>query len=402
MATLVNVPRARAVLQREGLDGAIGCTPENVYYLSGGLESTGFAISRYTTQVFAIVNAERPGDPIIVSGLGDAGAILLVCPRQTRAIHYGTFFRYVDPEAKLDAHEIGIKARVVDTPAKANAFEGLLAGLEEARLTRGRVGYDEKGFDATHLPRLREKLPQLELVPAWATIRGIRAVKTDEEIRRLTATLRLTERAIQEAITVAAPGVTEEDLIREYRRAVVSGGGTPAINEITFGRRAAVGSLPRQNGVLKEGDIIRFDVGCKLDGYWSDIARLFAFRGEPPARIRGLYGAMVAGEEHAIRIMRPGITAREVFKATVAAVRAAGAPHYDRHHVGHAIGLEVYEVPLLGPGDETPLEAGMVFEVETPYYEIGFAGVQIEDTVIVREGGGEMITTLPRGIEPLA
>ena len=44
----------------------------------------------------------------------------------------------------------------------------------------------------------------------------------------------------------------------------------------------------------------------------------------------------------------------------------------------------------------------MVFEVETPYYEIGFAGVQIEDTVIVREGGGEMITTLPRGIEPLA
>src|SRR5439155_17355905 len=126
-----------------------------------------------------------------------------------------------------------------------------------------------------------------------------------------------------------------EELIREYRRVVVSGGGTPAINEITFGRRAAVGSLPRQNGVLKEGDVIRFDVGCKLEGYWSDIARLFAFRGGPPARIQRLYEAMVAGEEHAIRIMRPGITAREVFKATVAAVPAARRPRHDRPHAGH-------------------------------------------------------------------
>jgi Xaa-Pro aminopeptidase len=49
-----------------------------------------------------------------------------------------------------------------------------------------------------------------------------------------------------------------------------------------------------------------------------------------------------------------------------------------------------------------PLEAGMVFEVETPYYEIGFAGLQIEDTVVVREQGAEVLTRLPRGIEPLS
>jgi Xaa-Pro aminopeptidase len=188
-------------------------------------------------------------------------------------------------------------------------------------------------------------------------------------------------------------------MIREFRRVVVLGGGDPLFNEITFQRRAAVGALPIQDGVLEEGDIIRFDVGCKFEAYCSDIARLFVFRGEVPPRAQRIYDAMKAGEERGMEAMRPGATARDVFEATVAAVKDAGVPDYERNHVGHAVGLEVYDGCLLSPGDETALEEGMTFEIETPYYEIGFVGVQIEDTVVVRDGGIEMISTLPREIE---
>jgi Xaa-Pro aminopeptidase len=100
--------------------------------------------------------------------------------------------------------------------------------------------------------------------------------------------------------------------------------------------------------------------------------------------------------------MRPGTPANAVFETGVAAARAGGIPHYQRHHVGHGVGLEVYDVPLLGPNDATPLEEAMVFEVELPYYELGFAGLQVEDTVLVTPEGGQILGALDRGFRVVA
>lgn len=395
---LLNKIVAARVMDAEGLDGLLGATPENVMYMSG-LEASGHLVSRYTTNVFALAARADLTAPVVVAGLGDIGAIRLLCPPSTRIVHHGRFKRYVDEGAALTEHEQWVKRWVVDTPAHASALEALVAGLETAGLSRSRVGYDEKGLDP-HLPAaLRERLPQLELVPAWRTLRQIRLVKTPEEIERLTSSLRLTEESIRAAVAVAAPGAQEEDLIREFRRSVVVGGGDPLFNEITFQRRAAVGALPIQDGILAEGDIIRFDVGCKVEGYCSDLARLFVFRGEVSQRAQRLYDAMKAGEDAGMKAMRPGTTAQEVFEATVAAVKDAGVSDYQRNHVGHAVGLEVYDGCLLSPGDTTTLEEGMTFEIETPYYEIGFLGVQIEDTVVIRHGTVEMISSLSRDIE---
>ena len=397
---LLNSARARQIMQGQHLDGLIATTPENVQYVSG-LESVGFLINRYRTQVFALLSAERPAEPVVVAGIGDVSAVYQLCPPGTRSIHYGRFHRYVNPHAELSEHEQRVKRVVVDAAESnpAGAFDGLLAGLEEARLTRGRVGYDEKALDPTHLPRLRERFPELELVPAWDVFRTVRAVKTDEEIRRLATSLRLTEHGIQAAVSAAAVGCTEEDLIREFRAAVVRGGGLPLFNEVTFARRAAVGSLPVPNGRLREGDVIRFDIGCKFEGYCSDIARIFIYRGQPDDRLRRIYDAMKTGEDHALRTVRAGMTAGDLFEQTCRAVKDAGVPDYRRTHVGHAVGLEVYETPLLGAGERTVLEPGMVLEIETPYYEIGFTGVQVEDTVVVRDGGADVLTTLSRDIE---
>jgi Xaa-Pro aminopeptidase len=135
-----------------------------------------------------------------------------------------------------------------------------------------------------------------------------------------------------------------------------------------------------------------------VEGYTSDIARNFALE-EPSARTRSLYDAVLHGEDVAIAALRPGVVAAEVFEAGVRAIRQAGIPEYNRHHIGHAVGLEVYDTPTLMPEDRTPIELGMVFEVETPYYELGFGGLQPEDTVLVTEQGGELLTTLSRQLE---
>jgi Xaa-Pro aminopeptidase len=94
--------------------------------------------------------------------------------------------------------------------------------------------------------------------------------------------------------------------------------------------------------------------------------------------------------------MRPGVSAKQVFQIGVEAVRANGIPHFQRTHIGHAVGLEVYDLPTLNPNDDTELEEGMTFEVELPYYEIGFGAIQPEDTVLVTKQGGKILTSLPR------
>jgi Xaa-Pro aminopeptidase len=105
---------------------------------------------------------------------------------------------------------------------------------------------------------------------------------------------------------------------------------------------------------------------------------------------------MLDGEEAAIQRMRPGVLACEVFEAAMESARQSGVPHYRRHHCGHAIGLDTYEIPIIRPDDHTPLEAGMTFCIETPYYELGLGGIQVEDMVLVTDSGVEMLTTLSR------
>jgi Xaa-Pro aminopeptidase len=168
--------------------------------------------------------------------------------------------------------------------------------------------------------------------------------------------------------------------------------------QIAFGRRGGHGNVMKRTARLGMDTLIRFDVGCMVEGYTSDIARNFTPQ-EPSARTRALYDAVLHGEDVAVAALRPGATAAQVFEAGVQAIRASGIPEYNRHHIGHAVGLEVYDAPTLMPDNDTPIEAGMVFEVETPYYELGFGGLQPEDTVVVTENGGEYLTSISRGLE---
>jgi Xaa-Pro dipeptidase len=197
---------------------------------------------------------------------------------------------------------------------------------------------------------------------------------------------------------VAEVGSSEQEMIEEFERSIVSDGGKPLFTQLVFGRRGGHGNVMTRLARLAPGDVIRFDVGCMIEGYTSDIARNFTLE-EPDAETRRLYNAVLHGEEVATKALKPGVTAAEVFEIGVKAIREAGIPDYQRHHIGHGVGLEVYDIPTLMPSDETPIEAGMTLEVETPYYTLGYCGLQPEDTVLVTDEGGQFLTTLSRQLE---
>jgi Xaa-Pro aminopeptidase len=97
---------------------------------------------------------------------------------------------------------------------------------------------------------------------------------------------------------------------------------------------------------------------------------------------------------------RPGMSGAELFEITMEATRKAGHPAYRRHHVGHNIGLEVYESPILSPSNHDIIETGSVVNIETPYYEFGLGALHVEDPFLVKEDGKhEWLTTLDRGLQ---
>jgi Xaa-Pro aminopeptidase len=114
--------------------------------------------------------------------------------------------------------------------------------------------------------------------------------------------------------------------------------------------------------------------------------------GRPSDKQLRYYNAARDGEIAAIAAMKPGVPVSQIFETAMRVTREHGMPHYERHHVGHGIGLEPYDPPTINATTHTALEPGMVFCVETPYYEHGWGGVQVEDAVEITAGGVRRLT----------
>jgi len=310
------------------------------------------------------------------------------------AVGYGAFFREMPEEAVLGPEDELPRQVTFDT-----RFDDALSALSHAvRGTcpgGGRVGIDEEGVPADFLDALAKQLPGWELVPAAAHLRWVRQVKTAGELDRIAAAAAVAENAIRATTAIVEEGVTERELVREFNRSVAAQGGIPKFTLIRIGDHAVAGQRRPTGTPLRRGQAIWFDVGAVVNGYWCDIARVCTL-GEPDVRLARLYGAVLAGEQHALESARAGMTGEELFDLTVDSVRAAGIPHYRRNHVGHGIGVEVYDPVLIRPGNKDALEPGTVVNIETPYYEFGFGCVHVEDPFVVGPDGNRLLTTMSR------
>ena len=285
---------------------------------------------------------------------------------------------------------------VSDGPYR-NAQEALVALFRSRGWSNLSVALDERGTTSSTSSMLEDKIDGLKVRPGYALFREIRAVKTPEEVKRVRGATRITERAIEAALAEVHAGITEREIAKVFNIAVVKEGGTPLLTVIGCGEHSALGNVIPSDRKVQEGDIIRFDVGCRYKQYGSDIARI-AVLGTATTKQRSYYQAILEGENQALGLVRPGVTAGAVYQAALEAVRRAGIPHYRRHHVGHGIGIEVYDFPLITPDNPMLLEAGMVLNIETPYYELGFGGLQVEDTLVVTEQGYELLTESSRDL----
>jgi len=166
------------------------------------------------------------------------------------------------------------------------------------------------------------------------------------------------------------------------------------------GANSAIPHATTIHAVLRRGDTLVTGAAGRVWGYVSELERTM-FVGEPSADERRYFAAMLAAQDAAFAVIRPGIEAAEVDREVQRFFREAGLSPYVRHHTGHAIGSDGHESPFFDVGDHTVLRPGMVFSVEPGLYVPGLGGFRHSDTVVITETGMERLTLYPRDLESL-
>ncbi len=116
-------------------------------------------------------------------------------------------------------------------------------------------------------------------------------------------------------------------------------------------------------------------------------------------RIREIYEVVLRAQRCGHRRRAPGAKTKEVDAAARSVIADAGYGTYFTHSIGHGIGLMIHEAPFMRADTEQVLAAGMVVTVEPGIYIPDFAGVRIEDDVLVTPDGNEVLTSVPKTIE---
>jgi len=191
--------------------------------------------------------------------------------------------------------------------------------------------------------------------------------------------------------------MTETELASTLTTEMKTLGGGMVFVDVLFGERAALPHGGASERRLKPGDGVLVDMGCTVNGYWSDITRT-AFYGDPSKRQTEIYNTVLKANKAAFNAVKPGATCESVDIAARKVIEEAGYGKYFIHRLGHGVGLQIHEHPYMVRNNTLTLAAGMVFSDEPGIYIVGELGVRVEDTVVCTQTGCESLTRHRRSL----
>jgi Xaa-Pro dipeptidase len=346
-------------MERSELDALLLAAPPNVAYVSGF--------------------HANPHERLIALVVPRAGGMRLVCPS-------------LEEEAARSATGGAVELLVwLDEDGPADALARALAGVG------GRVGIEKQYLSVANAELAAEVAPSATFSSCDELVTRLRVVKSEDEIASIRKAASIVDRVVDHLGAIARPGVSEGELAAECSQRLRAEGGEALAFEplILTGARSALPHGHSGPTRLAAGDLLIVDIGVTVDGYTADITRTFVVGGSPDERQREIFELVHAAERAGIEAVRAGVPARAVDDAARTVIAEAGYGPNFIHRTGHGLGLEGHEPPYVTATNEQLLEPGMVLTVEPGIYIEGWGGVRIEDDVVVRDHGPEVLTQAP-------
>lgn len=247
------------------------------------------------------------------------------------------------------------------------------------------VGFEENYVTYAKYKELIRKYKINNLVETEHIIEKQRMIKDDEEISNLIKACEITDNCFSYILTYIKPGMTEKqiaDEIEEYYKSRTDGLSFETI--VASGENTSKPHAVPTDRKIQEQDIITIDMGCKVNGYCSDMTRTF-FVGSVPEYVKPVYDLVLKNQEQTIDDMKDGASTRLLTKMVDNDFRLNG---YDLiHALGHGVGMEIHEAPYINFRSDATLKENMVVTDEPGIYVPGRFGVRIEDTIQITKFG---------------
>lgn len=235
------------------------------------------------------------------------------------------------------------------------------------------------------------------------TIDELRLVKQPAELGKIKKAAMINDRVFDKLRTQITYGMREFEVVELVKRLLKKWGAQalafPPL--VASGPHAAAihHSIDRPcTKKLKRGEMVVIDFGATVKGYNSDMTRAI-FLGKPDTKQVKIYNLVLAAQQAALDVVREGVSGGSVDRAARATIVAGGYRAAFRHGTGHGVGLQIHERPNLKPRVRERLKAGEVITVEPGIYLKGWGGVRIEDLVLVKRDGYELLSHSPKDLE---
>jgi Xaa-Pro aminopeptidase len=360
-------------------------------------------------------------DPVILRRLtalrdrfpaSEVDALLVVCPENRR---YLSGFTSEDPEWGMLLITAGRAVLLTDfryqlwAEKEASDFEVVIYKVNLGETLAGLLkdlGVRRLGFESAYLTyRAYERLSQaaakaglsLEWRPLEGLAENLREAKSWEELAAMRRALALSEAVLAQVARELAPGQTERQIAWEIEKRLREGGAQgmafPPI--VAAGDNSARPHHEPGDRILQAGDPVIIDMGGRVDGYCADITRTYCL-GPADEHFQKIYNLVRAAQVKAEQELRAGMDSLDGDALAREVIAAAGYGEAFGHSLGHGVGLAVHEAPSLSPSTErrTTLRAGSVVTVEPGIYLAGWGGVRLEDMVLLKDDGAEVLNGL--------
>ena len=305
----------------------------------------------------------------------DAEGVLLLTKKENVYITDG---RYIEDVNSI----ITIEDEIVVTDVRSL----ILDDYENFFMFCENVGFEEKHVTYEQYKKILELYKCNNLVETEGIIEKLRIIKDDIELEYIKKACELTDRCFSYITKFIKRGMTEIDIALEIERFFMRNGaeGLSFPTIVASGNNSSKPHAVTTDRRIEENDIILIDMGCKYKDYCSDMSRTI-FVGSVPEYIKPIYDIVLKNQAIVLREIREGRIVKDIAKISENDFNLQNFNSI--HALGHAVGLDVHESPVLSMKNNSVLMENMVLAVEPGVYVCGKFGVRIEDTVLVTKNG---------------